>query len=41
MKANEIVARVLPQFFPKEWLEGAGMVYSGFPSRIRVGYVLR
>ncbi len=33
---------VLPQFFPAHWLESApDMVFSEFPSRIRIGYVVR
>ena len=33
---------VLPQFFPAHWLETApDMVFSDFPSVIRIGYVLR
>jgi uncharacterized protein YtpQ (UPF0354 family) len=31
----------LPQFFPADWLVRMPIVYSDFPSRIRVGYVLR
>ncbi len=41
MKTEEVIARVLPQFFPKHWLENPGIAFSDFPSRIRVGYVLR
>ena len=33
---------VLPQFFPASWLDDApDVVFSSFPSRIRVGYVTR
>jgi len=38
---DEIIDRVLPQFFPKHWLETAEIVCTEFPSRIRVGYVVR
>lgn len=41
MNTNEVIAGVLPQFFPTHWLENPGIVFSDFPSRIRVGYVLR
>jgi uncharacterized protein YtpQ (UPF0354 family) len=41
VKTNEITGSVLPQFFPVHWLDSPGIVYSDFPSRIRVGYVLR
>jgi uncharacterized protein YtpQ (UPF0354 family) len=41
MKTDEVVACVLPQFFPKHWLNNPGIVFSDFPSRIRIGYVLR
>jgi hypothetical protein len=34
-------ASILPQFFPADWLESIPIVYSNFPSRIRIGYVLR
>ena len=33
---------VLPQFFPASWLDAAPeIVFSNFPSRIRIGYVTR
>ena len=33
---------VLPQFFPASWLDDAPeIVFSDFPSRIRIGYVIR
>jgi hypothetical protein len=41
MKKDEVIARVLPQFFPKHWLDNPGIVSSEFPSRIGIGYVLR
>jgi hypothetical protein len=41
MTKDEIGARVLPQFFPAHWLEHPGIAFSDFPSRIRIGYVLR
>jgi uncharacterized protein YtpQ (UPF0354 family) len=41
VKKDEIINRVLPQFFPKHWLDNAGIVFTDFPSRIRIGYVLR
>lgn len=41
MKTDEVVDQVLPQIFPRHWLEPPGIVYSDFPSRICIGYVLR
>jgi len=41
MKANDVISHVLPQFFPAHWLDPPGLVFSYFPSRIRVGYVIR
>jgi hypothetical protein len=41
MKKDEVIALVLPQFFPKHWLANPGIVFSEFPSRIRIGYVVR
>jgi len=38
---NEVIGRVLPQFFPRHWLEPPGLVFSDFPSCICVGYVVR
>jgi uncharacterized protein YtpQ (UPF0354 family) len=41
VKTDEVILRVLPQFFPKHWLDSPGMVFTDFPSRVRIGYVLR
>mgnify|MGYP003395220965 CR=1 FL=1 len=41
MKADDVISRVLPQFFPAHWLDRPGLVFSSFPSSIRIGYVLR
>ena len=41
MKKDDIINRILPQFFPKHWLDDPGIVFTDFPSRIRIGYVLR
>lgn len=41
VKTEEVIARVLPQFFPKHWLDSPGKVFCEFPSRIRIGYVMR
>jgi uncharacterized protein YtpQ (UPF0354 family) len=41
MNSDDVLALVLPQFFPQHWLEHPGIVYSAFPSCIRIGYVLR
>jgi uncharacterized protein YtpQ (UPF0354 family) len=41
VNADEAMTHVLPQFFPAHWLEEPGLVFSDFPSRIRVGYVVR
>lgn len=41
MKKDDVINRVLPQFFPKHWLDAPGIVFTDFPSRIRIGYVLR
>jgi hypothetical protein len=38
---DDILNRVLPQFFPKHWLDAPGIVFTDVPSRIRIGYVLR
>lgn len=41
MDAATVFDRVLPQFFPAHWLEPPGMLFRDFPSRVRIGYVLR
>lgn len=41
MKTDEVITRALPQFFPAQWLDRPGLVFTDFPSRIRVGYVVR
>lgn len=41
MLLDTLKASVLPQFFPASWLEEYPIVCSDFPSRIRIGYVLR
>lgn len=42
METPDLKASVLPQFFPAHWLaEASDLVFSAFPSRIRVGYVVR
>jgi hypothetical protein len=41
MPADDVLARVLPQFFPAHWLNPPGLHFTNFPSRIRIGYVLR
>ncbi len=41
MNTEEVISGVLPQFFPAPWLDPGGLVFSEFPSRIRVGYVIR
>lgn len=41
MKKDDVIDQVLPQFFPKHWLDAPGIVFTDFPSRIRIGYVLR
>jgi len=41
VKTDDVIARILLQFFPKHWLDKPGIVFSDFPSRIRIGYVLR
>ena len=41
MATDDIISRVFPQFFPAHWLKNPGIVFSDFPSRIRIGYVLR
>jgi uncharacterized protein YtpQ (UPF0354 family) len=37
---NDIISRILPQFFPKHWLDTMRIVSSDFPSHIRIGYVV-
>jgi hypothetical protein len=41
VKIDGVIRRVLPQFFPQHWLEKPGMLFSDFPSVIRIGYVMR
>lgn len=41
MKKDHLRSRVLPQFFPTHWLDRPGLVFRDFPSRIRIGYVVR
>jgi hypothetical protein len=38
---DQLISGALPQFFPAHWLERPGMAFTPFPSRIRIGYVLR
>ena len=39
---NDLLESVLPQFFPAHWLDDSpDILFSAFPSRIRIGYVLR
>ena len=40
--SSEVASVVLPQFFPEQWLVDAPeIVHTDFPSRIRIGYVVR
>jgi hypothetical protein len=32
---------VVPQFFPADWLEEYPIVFSDFPSKVRIGYVVQ
>jgi len=42
MPVAQLQAEVIPQFFPSHWLKGASdIVFSEFPSRVRIGYVTR
>ena len=42
MIQNKQLESVLPQFFPASWIESTEpMIFSDFPSRVRVGYVNR
>ena len=41
MSKADVISQVLPQFFPAHWLDHPGLVFSEFPSRIRIGYVIR
>ncbi len=41
MKIDDVIKRVLPRFFPQHWLASLGIVFTDFPSRVLVGYVLR
>jgi uncharacterized protein YtpQ (UPF0354 family) len=42
MSLTPLKSTVVPQFFPAHWLTDApDIVFSDFPSRIRIGYVLR
>jgi uncharacterized protein YtpQ (UPF0354 family) len=39
---DQLLSDVLPQFFPANWLADApDLVFTDFPSRIRIGYVVR
>lgn len=40
LNKDEVLAKVLPQFFPAHWIELYGIAHKDFPSRIRIGYVL-
>ena len=41
MPSNDILSDVVPQFFPAHWLDDApDLVFSAFPSRIRIGYAV-
>jgi len=40
--SSNLLDMVVPQFFPAHWLDDApDIVFSSFPSRIRIGYVVR
>lgn len=40
--SSGVASVVLPQFFPQHWLVNApDMIHTEFPSRIRIGYVVR
>jgi uncharacterized protein YtpQ (UPF0354 family) len=41
VKKDEVFSGVLPQFFAAHWLDSPGLVFHDFPSRIRIGYVVR
>ena len=41
MLLDTVKASVIPQFFPANWLDEYPIVSSEFPSRVRIGYVLR
>jgi uncharacterized protein YtpQ (UPF0354 family) len=41
MLLDTVKASAIPQFFPANWLDEYPIVCSDFPSRIRIGYVLR
>jgi uncharacterized protein YtpQ (UPF0354 family) len=41
VKRDDVIKGVLPQFFPKYWLDEPGIVFTDFPSRVRIGYVTR
>jgi uncharacterized protein YtpQ (UPF0354 family) len=41
MLLDTVKASVIPQFFPADWLDEYPIVCSDFPSRIRIGYVMR
>jgi uncharacterized protein YtpQ (UPF0354 family) len=42
MENIDLLSVVLPQFFPAHWLKNApDMIFTDFPSRIRIGYVVR
>jgi hypothetical protein len=42
MEDDLLTSAVIPQFFPAHWLQDApDIVHTAFPSRIRIGYVIR
>ncbi len=42
MRNRDFLSAVLPQFFPAYWLKNVpDMISTDFPSRIRIGYVVR
>jgi uncharacterized protein YtpQ (UPF0354 family) len=41
MLLDTVKVSVIPQFFPANWLDEYPIVSSDFPSRIRIGYVIR
>jgi uncharacterized protein YtpQ (UPF0354 family) len=41
VRTDDLISKVLPQFFPAHWSDPPGIVFRDFPSRIRIGYVVR
>jgi uncharacterized protein YtpQ (UPF0354 family) len=41
MTSDDVLRIAFPQFFPAHWLDRSDIAFTGFPSCVRVGYVVR